>query len=145
MNTERTHPCPVSQAASPFSYFRQPLWSLFTDSFCLFLLLLMLPHISCCSPVSQGESVDGCLAWSLGCLGPSLHCPAHSFSQLVNGLLFLAFYFGKCLNISKSRGTRIMSPYRPNFNNCQFMATPASSITPYVFSFPQHWIIRTKN
>ena len=137
------------------------VWPLFLDCF----LFLFFSSSSCCliflcfSEVSQGESVGVCTGLMPGLPGPSPSLPfphltllpsrspaypplpthKHPLSQLVNKLLFLVFYFGKCLNIDTNRRPSIMSLYTyTRFNHHPLMATLFSSITACVCLHPQH-------
>lgn len=77
--------------------FQQPLCPLFSDSFLFFFSFPSSCCLtSCVLQVSQGESVGGCQpqAWA-ACHTPT-QCPTRPLFQLVNWLLILAFYFGKC-------------------------------------------------
>lgn len=94
------------RASSLFLYFRRSLWPLFSDCFLFFSS--SLPHAAshpCVGPKSPKVSLlMEARASCLGCPGPPLHgplphCTQTPLPQLVTRLLFLAFYFRKCLNI----------------------------------------------
>ena len=135
------------------------VWLLFLDCF----LFLFFSSSSCCliflcfSEVSQGESVGVCTVLMLGLPGPAPSLPfphltllpsrspaypplpAHKpLSQLANKLLFLVFYFGKCLNIDTNRRPSIASLQTPrpasaiihSWLLCFLLLLPASASTP---------------